>query len=755
MKNPFMLRPLFAVGVSIAAGICVCALAGRNTAFLIATLIGAVVMATALYLRAPRKYAWLIISLLSFAGAGLFLAVRAERMMGTPCAGTLEGTVCALPRGSGESTRLLLKHCTLDGRAIEGKVLFYARGSTRFVGGEQIRAQQVELQTAGEKEQYRLWAKHARYQTSGEAVIMEEGQDLLALFGTIRMRMEEALRNLLDEQSFGTVKGMLFGDTSEMEEQTLSAFRATGIAHVLAVSGLHAGIVAAAVEGLLKKTRMSKWWRNGCVAVLLISYCALAGFTASVMRAAFMYFLGLTGRSLGEKTDLLSLLGVSAAVLLLFDPFQIFTVSFQMSFLAVLGIALFQEILDSMLAKVEIAGKHIWKPVRTGIAVSIAAQLGIVPVQLWVFGTLPTLTPVVNVLILPFVSVVVVNGMLAAMVGSLVLWIGAPFALLCRMAVGFMSAISRAASRIPYAVAVIGRPGFLAMLGLILILAALQKWNHSPALRKGMLTVAAAAIMASTIVGVYRSATELRVDFIDVGQGDAAFLKQGKANLLIDGGNNEYYDYGGSVVLPHLQRAGVDRLHAVVVTHPHADHCGGLISILEQVPVDKLIVGETKDADVQYERLMEVAKQKGIEIITVRAGERITLSDATLDIIGPRVMGSGNDASLVIAAQYAGQTALFTGDTERAGELAMLDILPKVQLLKVAHHGSDTSTCKDFLAKVKPDIAVISVGENNAYSLPSQAVLERLQSVGAVIYRTDLNGTLSFRIRGEGVYRDR
>lgn len=240
----------------------------------------------------------------------------------------------------------------------------------------------------------------------------------------------------------------------------------------------------------------------------------------------------------------------------------------------------------------------------------------------------------------------------------------------------------------------------------------------------------------------------LYIHLIDVGQGDATLLQTPTAALLIDGGDNHM----GTRLLSYLQAQGVSHLDYVIATHPHADHTGGLIPVLQQLSVGTVMMPGVVHTTQTFERLITALEQSNARVVESAVGETLYLGDAVLTVVAPHGRGyaSLNDYSIVLHMVYGRLTALFAADAEAVSEREMLagDHPLSAYLLRVGHHGSHTSTTADFLAAVDPAIAVVSVGADNRYGHPHDSVMDRLQAHGATIYRTDRDGHVVFRTDG-------
>lgn len=306
-----------------------------------------------------------------------------------------------------------------------------------------------------------------------------------------------------------------------------------------------------------------------------------------------------------------------------------------------------------------------------------------------------------------------------------------------------------------------------------------QRYNHTP-LKSFLLLVVTTILFVITLNtgnhfsdtlptwdGLYRKAGlsrtapaidgEVSVHFIDVGQGDSALILTPDAAVLIDGGETD----AGPVVLDYLKALGVEKLSLVIGTHPHSDHIGGLSTVLEELPADKVIVPRVPDeltpTTSSYERLLDAVEGQNLRLTPAKAGDRYAVGDGALEILAP-VQGASydglNDYSVVCRFTYGGRSFLFTGDAEKPVERDLLAEGTSLasDVLKVGHHGSNTSSTKDFLAAVSPEYAVVSCGTDNRYGHPHKEVMARLSDAGVTVLRTDLGGSIVFSLDESGMH---
>jgi competence protein ComEC len=249
----------------------------------------------------------------------------------------------------------------------------------------------------------------------------------------------------------------------------------------------------------------------------------------------------------------------------------------------------------------------------------------------------------------------------------------------------------------------------------------------------------------------------IEVNFVDVGQGDCTHIRTSHGNnILIDGGGSEQsdYDVGEKILLPYLLKNGIYKIDAIIVSHFHEDHAEGIITLLKSIEVNKIIIGPQDKYTYLYDEILKISKEKNIQIITLRKGDKFSIDGVEFDILFPSktytITDDLNNNSLIVKANILGTQILFTGDMESKEENALLSIMSianlDIDILKVGHHGSKTSSTEDFLSIISPTISIISCGVDNKFGHPHSEVLNRLEAIKSRIYRTDLSGEIMLKI---------
>lgn len=503
------------------------------------------------------------------------------------------------------------------------------------------------------------------------------------------------------------------------------------------------------------------------------SYGVLTNFSVSAIRAVVMYFIMLAANIFGKTFDLLSALSLSAFIILLQNPMQLFSAGFLLSFGAVLGIALllpcFKKIHESENALIN------------SIYVSASAQIFTLPIILYYFFQAPVYSLIVNILTVPLSSLLIIISIVAGILGIM-------FPAAGRFLVGgvyyilrFYETLCRWAGKLPKSLITTGRPEMISIvLYFLLILVFIAGINRSG--KKVFLI----ALFAAIIVLLYpKPAEKLTVTFLDVGQGDAVFMKTEQGTtFLIDGGSADVANVGTYRIRPYLLSIGVDHIDYAIVTHADTDHISGLEEIIREskITVSNLILPQIyknnvnidnnerqnfKESELNkdnYSKLVSLAESFKINTMYIKAGDYIKEGKLEIICLNP-IEGysypEDNACSAVLSISYGNFDMLITGDLEKEGEEAIISKLKRISeegwnkfangydVLKVAHHGSRNSTGEEFLKYVKPGISVISCGKNNRYGHPHKELLERLNNMKSRYFITYEEGAITFQTDGK------
>ena len=583
----------------------------------------------------------------------------------------------------------------------------------------------------------------------------------------VRRAVRVALEAHLSGAPAGLARGMLLGEKHRIPTDVADRFRHAGLAHALVISGLHVGLVALFFHTGFRVARVPS--RAACLATaaVLLAYALVTDLQAPVVRASIMAGTVLAGRAIGRRGEVYNGLGLAALIILALWPTSLLTLSFQLSFGATGAIVSLHRPLMAMFpATWRDEGRALGKWVLAPTCVTLAAQLGTGPLIAYHFQQFAPVSLVANLVVVPLLGLSVSLGLLTALTGA---WLPAA-------ATAFSGANYLALSGLIWMV-----DGFAGLPGAslttpkpalhTLALAGGGAWllasvRRRPRARCGLLLLALTWANLSVWTHVLRR-PELEVVFLDVGQGDGVFVRfPNGRTMVVDGGlRSRRIDFGERVLVPYLRQRGVDRVDVVVASHPHSDHIGGLVHLLAEVEVHHFL-DSGQDCDTwTSRRLHELIEARGIVHHRVAAGDSLVglggagglvlhPTAAFVDAAGASVHGL-NNGSVVLRLDYRGTRVLLTGDIERDTDAALLGWGERLRadVLKAAHHGSQTSSSPAFLAGVDPALVVVSVGAFNKFRHPAPEIIERFVQRGAAVYRTDGCGAVALRVNDTGERR--
>ena len=562
-----------------------------------------------------------------------------------------------------------------------------------------------------------------------------------------RQQLLKRIYEVFPEKTAGFAAALLLGDRSGISYETDTAFRISGISHIIAVSGLHVSILFGLVYTLLARRRVLS-----CVIGIpvLILFAAVAGFSSSITRACIMQSLMLLSMVLDREYDPPTSLAFSVLVMLAINPLTILSVSFQLSVGCMLGIFLFSgKIRLWMMKPLEKSGRKskfvtkLWHGIAASASVSMGASLVTTPLVAYYFGCVSLIGIVTNILVVWIISFIfygiilclIVSALSAGFAGILAWVVSLPIHFVLDSA-GFMASLPMAAVYTSNLYVVVWLCGTYMMLAVFLF----QK-NKQPMLLLACITFT--LLLSQLFSWIEPLQDDFRVTMLDVGQGQSILLQSDGKTFLVDCGGDDD-EASADITAEALLNQGISRLDGIIVTHYDADHAGGVAHLLNRIRTDRLILPYTDDEAGVAEAL--ISKAQGV-VEYVREDLLYSFGNTKMTIFAPISYYSGNESSICILFQREECGILITGDRGKLGESVLLreHVIPQVDLLVAGHHGSAGSTTSALLEAASPQIALISVGEDNRYGHPSDKVIGRLQEAGCEIYRTDIHGTIIFR----------
>ena len=591
-----------------------------------------------------------------------------------------------------------------------------------------------------------------------------------------KTEMMNRCEKIYPDEEAGILEAMLFGEKSELSGDIKELYQAAGISHVLAISGLHISLLALAVAGVLRRLGFPMpVWVILSVGVLA-GYGILIGQPTTAVRALLMFFVLQGARLLGRSYDLLSALAFSGILMLLDNPDLILDGGCRLSFCAVIGVGwyvseknkIFRSIGEKEKRKNRGKGGKgsnagaILENIRAGWYL----WLFTLPVMLDTFYQVSVVGILWNLVAIPLLPVIIASGGLGVVLAGWNIFLGSLAGSPAYGMLQLYQEIGNISEKLPVGMWTPGQPSkpviagyYLVIFLLVLVEKQLIKREKRWKIRKIFPGMELCSMLLLLLLMAHPWQQREKITFLDVGQGDASLLQSGGQTLLLDGGSTSQKNVGTYVILPYIKQQGISCLEAVVLTHTDQDHINGVTEVLEEgkkgwLTVKNLMYPYWMEGTEQGKQLKKLAEEAGASCRKIRAGDRLTIGKAEAVVLYPKEqekIAEPNAGSLVLFWKWEGVRAMFTGDLPEEKERELLQNLPACEILQVGHHGSATSTCREFLEQVQPSLAVISCAMKNRYGHPSPDTVERLKKTGCEIRYTMRSGAITIRKRGREI----
>lgn len=589
----------------------------------------------------------------------------------------------------------------------------------------------------------------------------------------------EQINKTLPSNEAGLCIGLILGDKNEISEDIQQDFKNSNLSHILAISGAHVSYILLAITTLIDYLKLHKRYSKLFIIAFLIFFMALVGFTPSVTRACIMVILNLMAKVLFRKPDIHSNLAISSFIILLFNPYALLDIGFQLSFGGTIGIILFaknlfkseENIIKLKSLENKLTPKQFNKDkiksyfikikdyIKQMAIVTISANIIIIPIMMYHFNVISFTFLISNLLASPILGVCLISSMIFILTILIVNPLAKILSYFIQPILKLLIFIANISSKLPFSQILVPTPKIwqIILYYILLIVIFVKKtiiktYSNSLINKKQIiLKLKIKKVLILTIVFVLLfpyifsifPINRLEIHFIDVWQGDCTLIiTKSNKKVLIDGGGSEVgdFDVGEKTLLPYLLDKGIMKIDYMMFTHFDADHCEGLFTILEKINVKNVIISKQGEKSENFEKFLKIVNSKKVNVIMAKAEDRILIDKhCYFDIISPSSNLISNNAlnnnSIVSKFCYKNEfTMLLTGDIE---EIAEKQIVEKYKgtnilnstILKVAHHGSKTSSPLEFLEQVKPKIALIGVGKKNNFGHPSKTTIEKLEKL--------------------------
>jgi competence protein ComEC len=554
---------------------------------------------------------------------------------------------------------------------------------------------------------------------------------------------------------------LLLAQRDGLDGEVRERFARAGLSHLLAISGLHVGLICGILLLAGSILRLGKRGAAVLAAMGTVAYVLMLGAPHSAVRAALQLVLLLAATMLQRPTRAEALIAAAALVLLLRDPGALLSPGFQLSFAGVIGLLVLRRPFLGLLGGAESPGwvGRAWRWLADGLATSTAATIATAPIVAWHFGHVAPVGIVANLVAIPLLSVTLPALAVSLAAGSVSTAAGAFLAGPGVLGLAALDRVAAVAATAPGAAVPLHGATALLLTGALAAgyVASRRLGRVRPGIRAG--AWAAVAVLVLVVVPLRPSGDAVEIHMIDVGQGDAVAVRTPAGRwILVDAGlAGRGYDTGERRVVPYLARRGARRLEGLVLTHPHADHTGGAEAVIRSLRPRWVGDPGSPSPSTHYLGLLRVARVENMRWVGLRQGAGIALDGVAVEFLHPEAVGAladdPNDLSVVMRVAYGDFTALLTGDATALVEERLLhrygeDL--RGEVLKVGHHGSSTSTTETFLEAVGPTVALVSAGRGNRYGHPHRVVVDRLERSGARLLRTDVHGSIIVRANGRG-----
>ena len=493
---------------------------------------------------------------------------------------------------------------------------------------------------------------------------------------------------------------------------------------------------------------------------MIVVFILVSGSSASVVRAGIMAIIVIISDMIFKKPDTLSSLAFSALLILIFNPYTIFDIGFIMSFGGTIGIILFNNKVANYLKSRIKRPNKLCDYIIDSFSVTASAQIILIPIMWYYFNTISIVSFLTNLLVGVLACVITIAGIVTYFVGLINIPIASIISYPISLFIELIIQISRICSSIPFGNLTIPTPSISIIFIYYLFVASIYLKNDKKHNKVILIfkTIIYLFVVINLIIYIIPK-NYLEVNFVDVGQGDCIHIKTShNKNILIDSGGSEQssYNVGTNILVPYLLDNTNGIIDTIIISHFHEDHAEGAIEVLKTLKVNRIIIGtQPKDTEL-YTEFLKISKEKNIPIFTCTSNNSFYIDGIKLEVLYPKkdldINEDLNNNSMIMKANIYGTSILFTGDAEDLEENELLKSYSSnleeldVDILKVGHHGSKSSSTEEFLKAVSPNISIISCGVNNKFGHPHKAALERIEKYCKNIFRTDQSGEISLKI---------
>ena len=551
----------------------------------------------------------------------------------------------------------------------------------------------------------------------------------------ISYKIEERIYKLYNKTDSGILTAMTLGNRQNINEEIYTLYKSAGIVHIIAISGLHISIFCSILFFLIKP--IGRKLSALIIILFLIFYSILTGCSVSVLRASIMTSLFILSGVVGKKYDLLSSTAIACSILLIYNPYYIYDLGFQYSFIAVFAIGLSSEILK----KYKIKNKYLSLFI-TSLLVSLATK----PITIYNFYYINLIDVFTNIVAITIIEIVLICGLFSIAVSYLSITIGTIFALPVHYLLLLIEKSATLSLKIP--ISHINTGGFSATLIIIIYITLFVFYKFLINRKSYCIAFIICIIICSSACFENYSYKGFEAIFYYIGQGDCIILKDNGKCYLIDAGSSLYSPKGNKLI-KMFKYENINKIDGIYVSHMDYDHMGGILEIAGNIDIDKVILSKYCTHNDNYNKLIETLNKNSIKIDYVDEKYEENLSDnTTIELVClDKFSTNTNNSSPIYKVTSNNSSILFTGDIDTETEEKFLNYNIDADILKVPHHGSEGSVSEKFIKAVSPEAAICSAGYMNSYGHPSDKTLYTYNNMNIPFFSTEYNGEIKVRFQ--------
>ena len=609
---------------------------------------------------------------------------------------------------------------------------------------------------------------------------------------SVRSKIKDTLYQNLPKENASLLAGLLIGDKTNISEETIENFRDASLSHILAISGAHFSYIILMLNYVSKKLKRKRLGQFITISAILF-FMELTGNTPSVIRAGIMSMLYIIASLLHRKNNFFSSLALSLLIQIIYNPYVIFDIGLILSYSGVLGIVFLYKKVEKILK------------LKT-LSVTISANIILIPIMMYNFNTFSLSFILSNIVATYLLGPLIIIGFLSTIFRFKIIF----FILQILSKTLLLSA--SIFSKLPFSKIYVTTPSIISIIIYYAMIYFIFNYGMRLKRRKGVIAIYLTLLIISNLnYEVIFNRNNLLINFIDVGQGDCTLIREAGKTIIIDSGGttDEKYDIGKNTLLPYLLDRKIKKIDYIMISHFDADHCQGFMYVMKNLKVKNAIICKQGENSKLYQEFLSICKSRNIKIIYVKKGNTLKIGNIKFEILHPDIDliqdNILNNNAIVARLTYSNRKILFTGDIEKEAEEKLVKEYSgsneynvanqnsnnnsnhdekkynkkinnvnstnfesienkrttqsikynnklEADILKVAHHGSNTSSTQEFLDVVNPKIALIGVGKNNKFGHPNSTTIEKLNKMKCQIFRTDNMGEVSIVVKKSKIY---